>query len=81
MDNNKNILKKNSKTFYVASLFLPKTTRNKVLTVYAFCRLYDDNVDCERSIDTKDLENSIKRYGIETPVINQLKEGISSDMY
>ena len=46
MDNNKNILKKNSKTFYVASLFLPKKTRNKVLTVYAFCRLYDDNVDC-----------------------------------
>jgi phytoene synthase len=81
MDNNKNILKKNSKTFYVASLFLPKKTRDKVLTVYAFCRLYDDNVDCERSIDTKDLENSIKRYGIETPVINQLKDGISSDMY
>jgi phytoene synthase len=81
MDENKNILKKNSRTFYVASLFLPKHIRDRVLTVYAFCRLYDDNVDHERSIDTKALEADIKKYGIDPRVINQLKEGISSDMY
>ena len=42
---NISIIKSNSKTFYLASAFLPAAIKNKVLEVYAFCRLYDDIVD------------------------------------
>ena len=78
---NKNILKKNSKTFYIASFFLPKNIKKKVLSVYAFCRLYDDNVDHERVVNTIDLENKVISLGIDKKVVDQLKEGIDSDMY
>ena len=44
-ESSNHILKQNSKTFHIASLFLPKNIKKKVLSVYAFCRLYDDNVD------------------------------------
>ena len=81
IDSSNHILKKNSKTFHIASLFLPKSIKKKVLSVYAFCRLYDDNVDHERSVNTTDLENKIISFGIDKNVINQLKEGIDSDMY
>ena len=54
-ESSNHILKKNSKTFHIASLFLPKSIKKKVLSVYAFCRLYDDNVDHERSVNTTDL--------------------------
>ena len=80
-ESSNHILKKNSKTFHIASLFLPKSIKKKVLSVYAFCRLYDDNVDHERSVNTTDLENKIISFGIDKNVINQLKEGIDSDMY
>ena len=80
-ESSKNILKQNSKTFHIASLFLPNNIKKKVLSVYAFCRLYDDNVDHRRSISTSDLEQKIKSFGIDEKVIAQLKEGIDSDMY
>ena len=78
---NISIIKKNSKTFYLASSFLPHDVKKNVLEVYAFCRLYDDNVDHERSVNTTDLENKIISFGIDKKVIDQLKEGIDSDMY
>jgi phytoene synthase len=81
LSSTKYILKQNSKTFYIASLFLPKNIKKKVLSVYAFCRLYDDNVDHERSVNTLDLEKKVLGFGIEKKVVDQLKEGIDSDMY
>ena len=81
VESNNHILKKNSKTFHIASLFLPKLIKKRVLSVYAFCRLYDDNVDHERSVNTLDLEKKVISFGIDKKVIDQLKEGIDSDMY
>ena len=49
----KKILKNNSKTFYLASLFLPKAVKKNVYTVYAYCRLYDDNVDLKNILRNK----------------------------
>ena len=81
VESSNHILKQNSKTFHVASLFLPKNIKKKVLSVYAFCRLYDDNVDHKRSVNTSELEEKIRSFGIDEKVIAQLKEGIDSDMY
>ena len=75
----KRILKNNSKTFYLASLFLPKAVKKNVYTVYAYCRLYDDNVDLKKSDSTHELENKLISLGIEQRVIDQLKSGINSD--
>jgi phytoene synthase len=81
VESSKHILKQNSKTFHIASLFLPQNLKKKVLSVYAFCRLYDDNVDHRRSVNTSELEKKVKSFGIDEKVIGQLKEGIDSDMY
>lgn len=75
----KKILKNNSKTFYLASLFLPDAVKKNVYTVYAYCRLYDDNVDLNKSDSTQELENKLISLGIEQRVIDQLKSGINSD--
>ncbi|HEX4932846.1 MAG TPA: squalene/phytoene synthase family protein, partial [Gemmatimonadaceae bacterium] len=39
------ILRTHSRTFYLASLFLPPEKRRGALALYAFCRLADDIVD------------------------------------
>ncbi|MEL0258318.1 MAG: squalene/phytoene synthase family protein, partial [Gammaproteobacteria bacterium] len=75
----KKILKNNSKTFYLASLFLSDAVKKNVYTVYAYCRLYDDNVDLNKSDSTQELENKLISLGIEQRVIDQLKSGINSD--
>ena len=75
-----NVLKTNSKTFYVASKLLPKYIRDDVFKIYSFCRLYDDNVDLDRSDDTNDLEEYILQLGIDGNVIKELKNGINSDI-
>jgi phytoene synthase len=80
-ESSNHILKKNSKTFFIASLFLPKNIKKKVFSVYAFCRLYDDNVDHRLSVNTSELEKKVRSFGIDEKVIGHLKEGIDSDMY
>jgi len=41
------MLKENSKTFFAASLMLPKTIREPASALYAFCRMADDAVDLD----------------------------------
>jgi len=39
------LLRKGSKSFFAASLLLPKRVRTPTIPVYAFCRIADDVVD------------------------------------
>jgi len=73
------ILKENSKTFYLASSFLPAKIRYKVLNVYAFCRKYDDSADSDIKINNPDVDKIIEDLNISKEVIKQLKIGIDSD--
>ncbi len=73
------ILKENSKTFYLASSFLPARVRYKVLNVYAFCRKYDDSADSDIKIHNPDIDKIISDLNISNEIINQLKIGIDSD--
>lgn len=43
------LLRHGSKTFYAASFLLPRHLRGPATALYAFCRLADDAVDCERA--------------------------------
>ena len=82
--NNKNIIYNNSKTFFWASIFLPKNILNKVINIYSFCRIHDDIVDeglSEGSIEeTKELEEIVKSYGVSEKLIEELVSGINSDI-
>ena len=53
------ITKKSGSNFYYSFLFLPKTQRRAIYTVYAFCRLVDDAVDshASRSKAAEELAN------------------------
>jgi len=76
---NKRIIKKNSKTFYFASSFLSRDIKEKVLAVYAFCRLYDDSADIKLAEIPKKLEKQINHLNLNTDVLDQIKLGIDSD--
>ena len=81
--NNKNIIYKNSKSFFWASNFLPRNIFNKVINIYSFCRLQDDIVDegftsFDKS-EAEELSNTIKSYGISDKLINELMDGVKSD--
>ncbi len=82
--NNKNIIYNNSKTFFWASIFLPKNILNKVINIYSFCRIHDDIVDedlSEESIEEiKELEEIVKSYGVSEKLIEELVSGINSDI-
>lgn len=43
----RNLLRVNSRTFFAASLLLPRSVREPASALYAFCRLADDAVDLE----------------------------------
>ena len=47
------ITRRNAKNFYYASLTLPKSKRQSIYSVYAFCRLCDDAVDEPASLREK----------------------------
>lgn len=47
MRNCKARLKKGSRSFYAASLLLPKSYRVPIIALYAYCRVADDRIDCE----------------------------------
>ena len=76
---NTSLIKKNSKTFYLASAFLPHNVKKKVLEVYAFCRLYDDIVDLKLDNNLDNLQSKIKHLNLNEKVIEQIKAGIDSD--
>jgi phytoene synthase len=76
---NTSLIKKNSKTFYLASAFLPHNIKRKVLEVYAFCRLYDDIVDLKLDNNLDNLQPKIKHLNLNAKVIEQIKVGIDSD--
>ena len=76
---NTSVIKKNSKTFYLASAFLPYNIKNKVLEVYAFCRLYDDIVDLKLDNNLDNLQQKIEHLSLNEKVIEQIKIGIGSD--
>ena len=82
--NNKDIIYKNSKTFFWASQFLPKKILNKVINIYSFCRIHDDIVDegmlINNSKEALELEEIIKSYGISKELIDELIDGINSDI-
>ena len=82
--NNKDIIYKNSKTFFWASQFLPKKILNKVINIYSFCRIHDDIVDegmlINNSKEALELEEIIKSYGISKILIDELIDGINSDI-
>ena len=61
---NTSLIKKNSKTFYLASAFLPHNIKNKVLEVYAFCRLYDDIVDLKLDNNLDNLQPKIEHLNL-----------------
>ena len=76
---NISLIKKNSKTFYLASAFLPHNLKKKVLEVYAFCRLYDDIIDLKLDNNLDNLQPKIKHLNLNEKVIEQIKTGIDSD--
>ena len=82
--NNKDIIYKNSKTFFWASQFLPKKILSKVINIYSFCRIHDDIVDegmlINNSQESLQLEEIIKSYGISKVLIDELIDGINSDI-
>ncbi len=45
------ITKRHAKTFYFASLFMPREKRRAAYSIYAVCRLSDDSVDFPNSSD------------------------------
>ncbi len=73
------ILRNNSKTFYLASSFLPAKVRYKVLNVYAFCRKYDDSADSQVKVENPEVDKIIADLEIDEEIIRQLKLGIDSD--
>ena len=48
-----NLLKKNAKSFYLASFFLSKEIFNKCYSLYNFCRTLDDIVDNNNKLEIK----------------------------
>lgn len=80
---NKNIIYKNSKSFFWASKFLPSKILEKVINIYSFCRTQDDRVD--EGIDFEDsseiikLQELLKSYGIGDNLLNELISGVNSD--
>jgi len=58
----KKITRHFAKTFYLASLFLPKNTRDAAYSVYAICRISDESVDSiESSLSAQKLDEIRQR--------------------
>jgi 15-cis-phytoene synthase len=55
------ITKRYSRTFYFASLFLPKEKRLASYAVYAICRISDESVDSDADRNRKESLDAIKR--------------------
>ena len=53
-------LRKEGKSFYWASFFLPKCYKKNAGTLYSICRYFDDNADKYSEDQTTYLKNSIE---------------------
>ena len=53
-------LKKEGKSFYWASFFLPKNTKRNAGILYSICRYFDDRADKEKNNQAKFLNQSIE---------------------
>ncbi|MDA9748687.1 phytoene/squalene synthase family protein [Pelagibacteraceae bacterium] len=80
-------LKREGKSFYWASFFLPKKIREKAGILYSICRYFDDIADKNKDDKTKFLENSIKdiKYNKNNKVYiflqkNKIKNSIFIDL-
>ena len=69
-------IKFRAKTFYFASFFLPKNTREDIENLYTFCRYLDDIGD-EKKVKKKEsikqldeIKNSIKKKNAKNFIIS-----------
>ena len=53
-------LKREGKSFYWASFFLPKSSKNKAGILYSICRYFDDIADKNNEDKTSFLKGSIE---------------------
>jgi phytoene synthase len=53
-------LKKNGRTFWLASLFLPREVAADATTLYAFCRTMDDLADQQSNVDAREQLQQVR---------------------
>ena len=53
------VMRKGSKSFYLATLFFPREKREYIFSLYSWCRYCDDAIDIER-MEIKELERRTK---------------------
>ena len=58
--NSTNDLKREGKTFYWASFFLPKSSKKNAGILYSICRYFDDVADKNNKDQTNYLKDSIE---------------------
>jgi 15-cis-phytoene synthase len=76
------LLRGGSRSFFIASLLLPKKVRDPASALYAFCRLADDAADVERSagahsIWRQRLDAAYLGYPLATPVDRAFAEVVA----
>ena len=81
---NYNLIKKHAKSFYWASIFLPKQTFKKCSYLYNFCRTLDDIVDDKNDIETRKINflNFKKKFenkNFKDPIIKEMWSIIYSE--
>ena len=81
---NNNLIKKHAKSFYWASIFLPKQTFKKCSYLYNFCRTLDDIVDDKNDIETKKInflkfKKNFENKDFKDPIIKEMWSIIYSE--
>ena len=81
---NYNLIKKHAKSFYWASIFLPKQTFKKCSYLYNFCRTLDDIVDDKNDIETKKInflkfKKNFENKDFKDPIIKEMWSIIYSE--
>lgn len=81
---NNNLIKKHAKSFYWASIFLPKPTFKKCSYLYNFCRTLDDIVDDKNDIETKKInflkfKKNFENKNFKDPIIKEMWSIIYSE--
>ena len=81
---NNNLIKKHAKSFYWASIFLPKQTFKKCSYLYNFCRTLDDIVDDKNDIETKKInflkfKKNFENKNFKDPIIKEMWSIIYSE--
>ncbi|MAH88718.1 MAG: phytoene synthase [Pelagibacterales bacterium] len=76
MKTKKYLLKRKSKSFYFASIFLSKETFNNCSVLYSFCRQIDDIADNKQPNKEKKLKNILKSIININDSNNKIDEGI-----